>query len=320
MKKLDKKKINYFRVFLFLLLGISIILYLKIYILDSNISENVIDLPKEVTDNIWYEYDSLNTIKFSSGHFEYGDEDSVLNSCNKYFYSEKEKIINFDCKDYSMKLVSVSKYKLVLMLNGTNIDSVVYTYYSSLDLVNYLIDNNIKNMTDEDIESIMDDNGFSISKVNNSVVYKNAQLSKLSSINELSIDDYISLKYNDSKAIVFLINPNMSVEAYDLIPIFISWKDKYDDYDFYYVDGSNLTVNDSDLLNRDKVLKDYLTGLYENNILIFSNNSYRRINVYVPNQEESDTVFNCMNEECDKIELIIYDSETVYDNLDDILD
>ena len=91
-------------------------------------------------------------------------------------------------------------------------------------------------------------------------IYKNIQLSKLSSINELSIDSYISLKNSNKKAMVFLINPNMSIDSYDLIPVFMSWKNVYKDYEFYYVNGLNLSINDSYILNKDKVLKEY----YEN--------------------------------------------------------
>lgn len=313
MKK-DNKKINYSRIFLFILLFISLGLYIKFYVMAEEVKSTSVDLPIEVTDNIWYEYKSLNSIKFSSGKFEYSADDNPLNACKKYYYNDVNKVISLDCKSYTLELVSVSKYKMIL-----NINNEKYIYYSSYDLAKYLVDNNIDYISDEDIEDIMKDNDFTISKVNDSDVYKNIQVSKLSSIDELSIDGYLSLKDKKEKAFVLLIDPNMSIDAYDMIPIFISWKNIYTDYNFYYVNGTKLKVNDSYLLDNDKVLKDYLVGIYDSNVLIFENGDYRRVSVDVIKENNDKEVFDCNGEACSEYELNVYDNEQKYDSVEDIL-
>ncbi len=320
MKK--KKKINYFQIFLILLFMVSLIMYVKLYIL-NNEEPKVIDLPSSVTNVTWYEYGTLASMKFSSGSFLYNlEEDEIgedgLRLCNRYYYNENNKTIRFDCANYTMKLISVSKYRLIMVIsNGTG--SKVYTYYNSKELTSYLMDNNINELTDEEIEKIMEDNDFTISKTNKSEDYKIAQLSKLSSIDELSIDQYLALKDSLEKSIVLVINPNMSVDSYDLIPLFMNWKNIYNDYKFYFVNGTKLTINDYDLLERDKVLKDYLVGLYDSNILIFEDGVYKRISVDVFIEGYEDKVFNCLNEECDQIEIKIYDSEREYSSIDEVL-
>ncbi|MBQ7105206.1 MAG: hypothetical protein IJN90_05055 [Bacilli bacterium] len=313
MKKKDNKKINYFRIFLFILLFVSLGLYIKLYVMAEEVKSTSVDLPIEVTDNIWYEYGTLNSIEFSSGKFKYSDKESSLNSCNRYYYNDINKVISLNCKSYTLELVSISKYKLILKINNDS-----YIYYSSYDLTKYLMDNNINELSDSDIEEIMKDNDFLISKVNDSEVYKNIQVSKLSVLDELSIDGYLSLRDRKEKALVLLINPNMSMDAYDLIPIFISWKNIYTDYNFYYVNGRNLKVNDSYLLDNDKVLKDYLVGIYDSNILVFDNGDYQRVSVDII-KEDKDEVFNCNNKECLDYDLNIYDNEQRYENIEDIL-
>lgn len=319
MKKVKKKKYNYFRLFLYILLGISLLLYIKLYILDEKVKNNINDLPDKITNIVWYESNSLDAMQFSSGNFQYYSENNDLNSCSRYYYNSKDKVISFSCKDYSMKLVSVSDYKLIVVLSGDNIDTDVYTYYNSLDLVNYLIENDIKNISDENINKIMKDNNFSISKLEYNNFYKNAQLSKLSSIDELSIDQYLSLKNNNSDSIILLINPNMSIDSYDFIPLFVNWKDKYDKYNFYYINGFNLKVNDYDLLEKDKLLKEYLIGLYDNNIIIFENGEFKRISIDVYVDKLDDEVFNCLNDSCNDVNLKVYDNERNYKNIDEIL-
>lgn len=313
MKKENNKKINSYSKGLFLLLIVSLLLYLKLYVFADDLKSSSVDLPHSVTNNIWYEYGTLNKLEFNSSNFEYSDKDLDLSKCNKYYYNKNTNMINFNCKNYSMKLVSVSDYKMILVINNKD----VVTYYSSLELTKYLMDNNITNISDSDIKSIIEDNDFEISKIDNSDIYKNIQLSKLSSINELSIDSYISLKNSNKKAMVFLINPNMSIDSYDLIPIFMSWKNVYKDYEFYYVNGLNLSINDSYILNKDKVLKEYLVGLYDSNILIFDSGEYKRISVNIVNKDDNH-IFDCSNL-CSDIDLKIYDNETIYDDLDDVL-
>lgn len=313
MKKDSNIKINSYSRGLFLLLIFSLLLYLKLYVFADDLKSANVDLPNKVTNKVWYEYGTLNELEFNSSNFEYSDIEEEFSKCNKYYYNDKTNVINFNCKNYSMKLVSVSDYKMILVINNKE----VVTYYSSLELTKYLMDNNITNISESDIKTIIEENDFKISKINNSAVYKNVQLSKLSSIDELSIDSYISLKNSKKKAIVFLINPNMSIESYDLIPIFMSWKDKYKDYEFYYVNGLNLGINDSYILNKDKVLKDYLVGLYDSNILIFDSGEYKRISVSIVNKEDN-YIFDCKNS-CNDIELKIYDNEKVYKDLNEVL-
>lgn len=313
MKKDSNIKINSYSKGLFLLLIFSLLLYLKLYVFADDLKSANVDLPNKVTNKVWYEYGTLNELEFNSSNFEYSDIEEEFSKCNKYYYNDKTNVINFNCKNYSMKLVSVSDYKMILVINNKE----VVTYYSSLELTKYLMDNNITNISESDIKTIIEENDFKISKINNSAVYKNVQLSKLSSIDELSIDSYISLKNSKKKAIVFLINPNMSIESYDLIPIFMSWKDKYKDYEFYYVNGLNLGINDSYILNKDKVLKDYLVGLYDSNILIFDSGEYKRISVSIVNKEDN-YIFDCKNS-CNDIELKIYDNEKVYKDLNEVL-
>lgn len=314
MKKKNNKKIKSYSTSLSILLIISLLLYLKLYVFADDIKSTSTYLPNSVTNSIWYEYGTLNKLEFNSSNFEYSDKDNDLSKCSKYYYNEETNIINFDCRNFSIKLISVSDYKMILVINNKD----VVTYYSSLELTKYLMNNNISNISDSDIKNIMKDNDFKISKVENSNVYKNIQLSKLSAINELSIDEYISLKNSNKNAMVFLINPNMSIDSYDLIPIFISWKDMFKDYDFYYVNGLNLDVNDSYILNRDKVLKEYLVGLYNSNILIFNSGDYKRISIDIIDKDE-DSIFDC-NNLCNDVNLKIYDNENVYEDIYDVLD
>ena len=314
--KNNKNKIDFFRLFLYFLLGISLFLYFKLYIsVDVNIE--VVDLPVLVTNTTWYEYESLNTLKFSSGTVNYSDTSNSFSSCNKYSYDKENKLISFDCNNYSMRLVSVTAYKMIVVLSGSNIKSEVFIYYNSLDLINYLKSNNLENLSDEEIAEIMEEERFKVDKGKEDDEYKNAQLSKLSAIEELTIDGYYSLKKSKDKFIVLLINANMSIDSYDLIPIYLSWENIYKDYDFYYMNGSNLRTSDYDLLDKDDKLKKYLIGLDDNNILIFDNGEYKRVSVEI-DVEETEMVFNCIDD-CSEVELKIYDDENVYESIDDVI-
>lgn len=316
---MKNKKISLFNICLIILLIVSLGLYYFLFIRETKIDNKYVDLPNTVTNVIWYESNSLETIKFSSGNFEYDGDKFNLSSCERYYYNEKDKVIKFNCDDYKMKLVSVSDYKLIVVISGNDIKSDVYTYYSSLDLVNYLIDNNIKNISNEDIEEIVEDNDFSISKKEDTDSYKNIQISKLSSINELSIDEYLTLEKADEKAVVLLINPNMSVDSYDFIPVFLEWNNEFKDYNFYYVNGLDFMVSDMDLLDENKVLKDYLLGTYDCNILVLKDKEYKRISIDIK-VEESNNIFNCTLDECFDVDINLYDDDKEYKDIKEVLD
>ena len=70
-------------------------------------------------------------------------------------------------------------------------------------------------------------------------------------------------------------------------------------------------------MNKDKVLKEYLVGLYDSNILIFDSGEYKRISVNIVNKDDNH-IFDCSNL-CSDIDLKIYDNETIYDDLDEVL-
>ena len=309
------KKINYFRIFLFLLLLVSLFFYWKIYIRKD---EKISDLPEGITAYTWYNNSS--TIRFASGNFKYVDKDENdkvnLSSCKKYSYDNKNTKITFDC-DYTMNIKSVSKYKMVLTLNNKD-KKTDYTYYNSKDLVSYINKNNIKDVTDEVIEEIMRNNDFKELDINNNDKYKEVQLSKLSSIDELSIDEFVNLKNDTKKTIILLINPNMDILSYDLIPIFISWKDQYNDYEFYYINGNNVKVNDDILLSENEKLEEYLTGLHNASLLILNNDEYQRFDMEII-KENSEGIFDCLGEDCKNITMRIYDESSNYNSLEEII-
>ncbi len=310
------KKINYFRIFLFLLLLVSLFFYWKIYIRKD---EKISDLPEGITAYTWYNNSS--TIRFASGNFKYVDKDENdkvnLSSCKKYSYDNKNTKITFDCDDYTMNIKSVSKYKMVLTLNNKD-KKTDYTYYNSKDLVSYINKNNIKDVTDEVIEEIMRNNDFKELDINNNDKYKEVQLSKLSSIDELSIDEFVNLKNDTKKTIILLINPNMDILSYDLIPIFISWKDQYNDYEFYYINGNNVKVNDDILLSENEKLEEYLTGLHNASLLILNNDEYQRFDMEII-KENSEGIFDCLGEDCKNITMRIYDESSNYNSLEEII-
>jgi len=314
---MKKIKIDYLRLVLVIILFVSLGLYYFLFIKkDEKLNYN--ELPNSVTNVLWYEIDSLETIKFTSGNFEYNGENFKFDLCERYDYDRNNQVINFTCDNYTMKLVSVTDYKLIVVIRGKDIKPNVYTYYSSLDLVNYLNDNNIKNISNEDIKEIMEDNDFSISKKENTRVYKNIQISKLSSINELSIDEYLDMKKSKEKSVVFLLNPNMSVDAYDFIPIFIEWKNYNEDYNFYYVNGLDLIVNDMDLLESDSEFKDYLLGMHDSSILIFNDGKYDKYNVSIKLDDNSN-IFNCNLEDCFDVNIKIYNEKVKYRDIKEVL-
>lgn len=316
---MKNKKVNFFNICLMILLIVSLTLYYFLFVRETDVDNKFIDLPSNVTNIIWYESNSLETLRFSSGSFEYNGDKFDLSTCKRYYYNEKDKVIEFNCNNYKMKLVSVTDYKLIVVISGKNMKPDVYTYYSSLDLVNYLIDNDIKNISNEDIKEIVEDNDFSISKLEDTDSYKNIQISKLSSINELSIDEYLTLSNTHEKAVVLLINPNMSVDSYDFIPVFLEWNSVFEDYNFYYVNGLDIDVSDEDLLDENEVLKDYLLGSYDCNILILEDDEYKRFSIDI-NVEESDNIFNCILDECFDVDIKIYDEDKEYKDIKDLLD
>ena len=310
------KKINYFRIFLFLLLLVSLFFYWKIYIRKD---EKISDLPEGITAYTWYNNSS--TIRFASGNFKYVDKDENdkvnLSSCKKYSYDNKNTKITFDCDDYTMNIKSVSKYKMVLTLNNKD-KKTDYTYYNSKDLVSYINKNNIKDVTDEVIEEIMRNNDFKELDINNNDKYKEVQLSKLSSIDELSIDEFVNLKNDTKKTIILLINPNMDILSYDLIPIFVSWKEQYSDYKFCYINGNNVKVNDDILLSKNEKLEEYLTGLHNASLLVLDNDEYQRFDMEII-KENSEGIFDCLEEECKNIKIRIYDESGNYNSLEEII-
>lgn len=310
------KKINYFRIFLVLLLLVSLFFYWKIYIRKD---EKISDLPENITAYTWYNNSS--TIRFASGKFKYVDKDEKdkinLSSCKEYSYDEDSTKITFDCDDYTMNIKSVSKYKMEVTLNDKD-KNIDYTYYNSKDLVNYINKNNIKDVTDEVIEEIMRKNDFKELDINNNDKYKEVQLSKLSSIDELSIDEFANLKKSTKKAIILLINPNMDMLSYDLIPVFISWKDQYSDYKFYYINGNNVKVNDDILLSENEKLEEYLTGLHNASLLVLDNDEYQRFDMEII-KENSEGIFDCLGEECKNITMRIYDESSNYNSLEEII-
>lgn len=316
---MKNKKVNFFNICLMILLIVSLTLYYFLFVRETDVDNKFIDLPSNVTNIVWYESNSLETLRFSSGNFEYNGDKFDLSTCKRYYYNEKDKVIEFNCNNYKMKLVSVTDYKLIVVISGKNMKPDVYTYYSSLDLVNYLIDNDIKNISNEDIKEIVEDNDFSISKIEDTDSYKNIQISKLSSINELSIDEYLTFSNTHEKAVVLLINPNMSVDSYDFIPVFLEWNSVFEDYNFYYVNGLDIDVSDEDLLNENEVLKDYLLGSYDCNILILEEDEYKRFSIDI-NVEESDNIFNCILDECFDVDIKIYDEDKEYKDIKDLLD
>ncbi len=310
------KKINYFRIFLVLLLLVSLFFYWKIYIRKD---EKISDLPENITAYTWYNNSS--TIRFASGKFKYVDKDENdkinLSSCKEYSYDEENTKITFDCDDYTMNIKSVSKYKMEVTLNDKD-KNIDYTYYNSKDLVNYINKNNIKDVTDEVIEEIMRNNDFKELDIDDNDKYKEVQLSKLSSIDELSIDEFANLKKSTKKAIILLINPNMDMLSYDLIPIFISWKDQYSDYKFYYINGNNVKVNDDILLSENEKLEEYLTGLHNASLLVLDNDEYQRFDMEII-KENSEGIFDCLGEECKNITIRIYDESSNYNSLEEII-
>lgn len=314
---MKNKKVDYLKIVLIIMLVCSLTLYYFLFIKkDNKLSYN--DLPNTVTNVVWYESNSLETIKFSTGNFEYSGEDLDLGLCERYDYDEKNHIINFNCDNYKMKLVSVSDYKLIMVISGDNMKPNVYTYYSSLDLVNYLIEHDIKNISNDDIKEIMEDNDFSISKKENTKLYKSIQVSKLSSINELSIDEYLDMKNSKEKNVVLLLNPNMSVDAYDFIPVFIEWKNHDKDYNFYYVNGLDLIINDLDLLENDEEFKDYLLGMHDGGILKFNDGKYDYYSVDIK-IEDNEEIFNCNLEDCFDNDITIYNEEIKYNGIENVL-
>ncbi len=286
--------------------------------MDDKKEKEIVDLPDEITDVAWYEYGSLNKLQFSAGKFEYvsNDQNNKLSSCNQYTYDAENNVVNLNCENYKIQITDVSKYRIIAILGGDGYSSAKHSFYNSLDLATYLTDNELINMSNEEIDEIMTEKDFTISKTTKSDEYKNAQLSKLSSLNELSVDEFMKI---DGKALTLLINPNMNIDSYDFIPIFIDWKNRYPDYSFYYINGYNLTMSDYDVLNNDPVLKDYLTGLYDNNILISNDGHYKRISVDLTLDGYEEKVFNCTDQECDAIDMHIYDDENEYESIEDVL-
>lgn len=316
---MKNRKVNFFNICLMILLILSLTLYYFLFVREDKSDNKIVDLPNNVTNIVWYESNSLETIRFSSGNFEYNGDKFDLSTCKRYYYNEKDKVIEFNCDNYKMKLISVTDYKLIVVISGKNMKSDVYTYYSSLDLVNYLIDSNIKNISNDDIKEIVEDNDFSISKIEDTDSYKNIQISKLSSINELSIDEYLTLEKMNEKAVVLLISPNMSVDLYDFIPVFLEWNNVFKDYNFYYVNGLEVVVSDEDLLEENEVLKDYLLSSYECNILILEDNEFKRYSVDI-SVEESNNIFNCILDDCFNVDIKIYDRDKEYKDIKELLD
>ena len=83
LKKENNKKINSYSKGLFLLLIVSLLLYLKLYVFADDLKSSSVDLPHSVTNNIWYEYGTLNKLEFNSSNFEYSDKvNEILSAYN----------------------------------------------------------------------------------------------------------------------------------------------------------------------------------------------------------------------------------------------
>ena len=289
-----------FRAILYILLFGCIVAYIKLYILDSKLNI-YIDLPKSVTDVKWYKYNDKSTLEFSVGNIK--STNKKLSKCTKYSYDKKSKIISLNCNEYSMKLSSVDKYKLVLTIDYGNKSNTI-TYYKYKEIIDYMNDNNLTTITNGEIEEKVD-----IPKKINDNDYINAEMNKLTVIKELTISD-LEDKLKGNNSLILIINPNMKISSYDFIPIFISWLDIINDYSFYYINGKNININDQTLLDQfeDERIKDYVIGLNDLNIIQVKDNKYRFLNISINTTINHNKVFDC-KDECKDIDLIIKDGD-----------
>ena len=289
-----------FRIILYILLFGCIVTYIKLYILDYKI-EKYVDLPKNVTEVKWYRFNDKSTLEFSVGNIKISDK--KMEKCTKYSYDKKSKKIVFNCNDYSMKLLKVDKYKLILMIDHDN-KSTTVNYYKYKEIIDYMNENKITSITNNEIEK-----NINIPKKINDNDYKNAEMNKLTVIKELTISELNEiLKGNDS--FILIINPNMKTTSYDFIPIFINWMNNNDDYNYYYINGNNINSNDQTLLDQfeDENIKEYITGLNDLNIIKVKDNKYSFKNISINTTINHNRVFDCKNE-CENIDLIIKDGE-----------
>ena len=298
---------KFLRIVLYMILIISIVFYIKIYLYDDKKNDQV-DLPANIKNIVWYEYDSLDTIKFNLGKLNATDK--LLKKCKNYSYEDN--IIDLNCS-YDIKIKSVDDYRLNLVITGKT-KSYDKTYYKYKKIIEYMKDNNLKDISNEEIESIIN-----IEKNVNIKEYKSASMSKLSSLNQLSVDEYLDKVKKDNN-IILILNPNMNLESFDMIPIYLHWSKNYNDYNFYYIDGSNLSVSDEELLNHyeDKTFKELLVGMNDASIVI-TGEKYAVINYEFITQINHTQIFDCKDEECDQIEYKLYVDNNEYNSLNEIL-
>ncbi len=289
------------RIALYILLFGCIITYIKIYVIDVR-KNKYVDLPKKVTDVRWYKYDDYSTLEFSVGNIKTNDE--KLSKCTKYTYDSKDKKIILNCNEYNMKLISVSKYKLMIMVDqGTKSDTV--TYYKYKEIIDYMIENEIDTISEDDIEE-----NIELPKRINDSDYRNAQMNKLTTVKELTINELNDVLHSTSNSLILIINPNMKTTSYNIIPIFVNWKNKYNNYKYYYINGKSLNANDKILLEQfdDLSINDYIVGLNDLNMIHVKDREYKFINVSINTIIEHNEVFDC-DDDCDDIDISLKDGE-----------
>lgn len=302
-----------FRIILYILFIISIITYVKIYIIDEQINVNN-DLPSKINGLVWYSEEDGSTLEFVNGKIK--SSDKKLDNCDYNYILDSNKIY-LKCLNIDYKVLDINSYRMIISYDNSK-TTVTKKYYKYKEIIDYMKENKLKDISEDEINKIIN-----IKNKISDVDYKSAQISKLTAINQLSIDEYINLKMNDKNAIVLILNKNMSVNSYNFIPIFISWMNKYSQYSYYYVDGNNININDEEILknidDNNKDLKDYLISDYDLNILIIRNEEYKVFNISLLDNYDMNKVFNCNYDECDLYKLRIINEDNEYDNIEEII-
>ncbi len=306
----DKKNLVVKIFFIIMLLG-SLCLYFRLYIYED---KNYHEMPSNIVGHIWYKNDNTATLKFVDGRFEYRNRDNrdILNECHKYDYDKNNKVVNLDCDAYTIKINEVTKYHLEISLKSERA-LIQLDFYNDERIVNYLVDKAIDNLSDEEIEEKISFNGEN--KYNDN--YKNVQISKLSIINEISIDTLLSMKNKKDDAIILLINKGWNNSYYDFIPVFLNWRNLYKNFNYYYIDANKLTSIDRDLLINDEDFKGYLND-DQIEFVIFKEGKYSHYYVNISNSV-SDGIFDCRDDECNLIIDKVWNEDASYDKIDELL-
>jgi len=306
----NKKNLMVRIFFIVMLLG-SLCLYFRLYIYED---KNYHELPSDIVDHLWYRNDNTSTLKFINGRFEYRNKDNrdILKECHKYDYDKKNKVINLDCDTYKIKISEVTKYHLEILLKSERA-LIQLDFYNDEKIVKYLVNNALDNLSDEEIEKIINFNDEN--KFNDN--YKNIQISKLSVINEISIDTLLSMKNKKDDAIILLINKGWDNSYYDFIPVFLNWRNLYKDFNYYYIDANKLTSVDQDLLINDEDFKDYLND-DQIEVVIFKNGKYNHYFINISNSI-SDGIFDCRDNDCNLIIDKIWNEDISYNKIEELL-